>query len=209
MHEYEILEKKWRKYRYKRLFFKIAIGGGIATLATATYLWLEQNPLPLPTSSTSQQNYLAPSLDFEKNLKTKYFRQKRSTTKKPHPKKIEKKESPKEETYTKRSKFFINTQKLTLEQMLQNYKKAPSIDLANMIANEYFQQKKYKKAMQWAIKANNFDTDNEESWIIYAKSAYRLGDKNKAINALKIYLYKHKSPKAQNLLEQMLQKGTQ
>ncbi len=205
MHEYELVEKRWRRYRYKRVLMKVVFIGIVAILLFILYSLLPQIPLPsLPflTSKLSQQNYLAPSLDFEKHLK-KYVIHTPPQTKTSYAKKSEK-EIPKESA-PKNRKFLISAQKLTLTQMLDKYKKAPSIDLAIMIANEYFQQKKYKQAMEWAIKANSFDTENEKSWIIYAKSAYKLGDKNKAVNALKIYLYKHKSPQVKKLLTQILQ----
>ena len=52
--------------------------------------------------------------------------------------------------------------------------------------------------------ANNIDTENEKSWILFAKSKVKLGQKNDAILALKTYLKSNKSQSIQSLLNQIM-----
>ena len=199
MHEYELLERRWQKYRYKKLLVKGLFAAALIALASLLLPYKSVSKFE-PTSPKNQTtNYLAPSLEFEKRLLAKKSAQSRPSKPIQPVKKVKKQNT---------AHLAISATKLTLPQMLQNYKKHPSIDLANMIANEYYQQKEYQKAMQWAIKANELDKDNEQSWILYAKSAYKLGQKQKAINALKIYLRKHPSKRVKKLLSQMAQKDS-
>ena len=202
MHEYELLEKKWQKYHYKRVFIKIVIvGAAISLLLGFMWIWKNKNQEVGNTTLQHTSNYLTPSLEFEKHLSKKAIKQSKKEIK-------IKKSSKKENEKPKNTHITINATKLTLQQMLQKFHKQPSLDLANLIAKEYFLQKNYQKAMQWAIKANEFDKSDDESWIIFAKSAYKLGQKQKAINALKIYLHKYPSKKVKELLIQMVQKGS-
>ncbi len=199
MHEYELLEKRWQKYRYKKLLVKGLFTAALIALASLLLTWKSVSKFEPTSPKAKVTNYLAPSLDFEKHLLAKKTAQSRPSKPSQPIKKAKKPNT---------SHLAISATKLTLPQMLQNYKKHPSIDLANMIANEYYQQKEYQKAMKWAIKANEFDKENEQSWILYAKSAYKLGQKQKAINALKIYLRKHPSKRVKKLLSQMMQKDS-
>jgi hypothetical protein len=51
--------------------------------------------------------------------------------------------------------------------------------------------------------ANQSDPENEKSWIWFAKSKVKLGEKEDAITALKAYLKHNKSRAAQTLLNQI------
>ena len=59
--------------------------------------------------------------------------------------------------------------------------------IAIRIAKEYYLQKNYEKSLYWAKKANNLDRKKTQSWIIYAKSLYALGEKKKALKVLMLY----------------------
>lgn len=78
-----------------------------------------------------------------------------------------------------------------------------NIVFALMLAEEYYLSKNYLESNKWALIANNIDADNEKSWIWFAKSKVKLGQKEDAILALKTYLKNTKSQAAQSLLNQI------
>ena len=78
-----------------------------------------------------------------------------------------------------------------------------SITFALMLAEEYYKAKNYNESNKWALIANNTDSENEKSWIWFAKSKIKLGHKEDAVLALKAYLKNNRSPAAQSLLNQI------
>ncbi|MDY0264386.1 MAG: hypothetical protein RBR12_04305 [Sulfurospirillum cavolei] len=78
-----------------------------------------------------------------------------------------------------------------------------NIVFALMLAEEYYLSKNYVESNKWALIANNLDAENEKSWIWFAKSKLKLGQKEDAILALKTYLKNTKSQAAQSLLNQI------
>jgi len=78
-----------------------------------------------------------------------------------------------------------------------------NITFALMLAEEYYQEKNYNECNKWSLIANNTDSDNEKSWIWFAKSKIKLGHKEDAVLALKAYLKNNKSQAAQSLLNQI------
>ena len=79
-----------------------------------------------------------------------------------------------------------------------------TITFAIMLAEEYYTNKNYSECNKWALIANNIDAENEKSWIWFAKSKVKLGQKNDAILALKTYLKSNKSQSIQSLLNQIM-----
>jgi len=78
-----------------------------------------------------------------------------------------------------------------------------NIVFALMLAEEYYLSKNYLESNKWALIANNIDAENEKSWIWFAKSKVKLGQKEDAVLALKTYLKNTKSQAAQSLLNQI------
>jgi len=62
-----------------------------------------------------------------------------------------------------------------------------SYEMAIRIAKEYYAQQNYKQSLVWAKKANGLNRKKSQSWILYARSLYELGKKDKAIKILKLY----------------------
>lgn len=91
----------------------------------------------------------------------------------------------------------------TLTFLKKKFEATKKADYALMVAEEYYEKKAYKKALKWAIKANDADASNEKSWILFAKSKTKLGRKKEAIKALKIYLQNKNSQRVFNVLEQI------
>jgi len=65
----------------------------------------------------------------------------------------------------------------------------------------YFAKKEYKKSLRWAIISNGINSNNEESWILFAKNKVKMGEKDEAINALSVYLRVNSSKKVERLVK--------
>lgn len=83
------------------------------------------------------------------------------------------------------------------------FEKTNNIIFALMLAEEYYLAQDYKESNKWALIANQLDADNEKSWLWFAKSKVKLGQKEDAIVALKAYIKNNKSKTAQTLLNQI------
>ena len=98
----------------------------------------------------------------------------------------------------------IETHEVNSIQYLKNkFETTHNITFALMLAEEYYHAKNYNECNKWALIANNADSDNEKSWIWFAKSKIKLGHKEDAVLALKAYLKNNKSQAAQSLLNQI------
>jgi len=86
------------------------------------------------------------------------------------------------------NKFQIqsSTSEVSVDELKAKFDKANSSDIAVLIAKRYYSTKDYQNSEKWALIANELDSNNEESWIIFAKSKYNLKQKNDAISVLKI-----------------------
>ena len=71
------------------------------------------------------------------------------------------------------------------------------------LAKGYYSHRNYKKAEYWALQTNRINQNIEESWIIFAKSKWKQGQKNEAIRILESYLKRARSKAARNLLEKL------
>lgn len=91
----------------------------------------------------------------------------------------------------------------SIPQLKEKFEKTQNIVFALMLAEEFYQAKNYKESLKWALMANQSDPENEKSWIWFAKSKVKLGEKEDAITALKAYLKHNKSRAAQTLLNQI------
>ncbi|MDR2906316.1 MAG: CDC27 family protein [Helicobacteraceae bacterium] len=90
-----------------------------------------------------------------------------------------------------------------LKDLEQAYQKQPTYSKAVDIAREYLRSGNNQEAYDWAKKANELNSGDERSWAIFAASSYRMGKKDDATKALKIYLEKRKSDRISRLLRQI------
>ena len=70
------------------------------------------------------------------------------------------------------------------------------------LARKYLREEKYDLALKWAKNANIQNKDLPDSWIITSEALFFSGDKEKAINILKIYLKYHQNKKVKRLLKE-------
>ena len=103
------------------------------------------------------------------------------------------------------NKFQIqsSTSEVSVDELKAKFDKANSSDIAVLIAKRYYSTKDYQNSEKWALIANELDSNNEESWIIFAKSKYNLKQKNDAISVLKIYNDKANSANIEDLMKKI------
>ena len=92
----------------------------------------------------------------------------------------------------------------TTEYLKEKFQKTHDIAFALMLCKNYYSQKNYKESLKWSIMANDIDNKNEQSWIWFAKSKYRLNKKNDAIKALKAFLESNESKSIRLLLKDII-----
>ena len=103
------------------------------------------------------------------------------------------------------NKFQIQSSgsEVSVDELTAKFEKSNSSDIALLIARRYYDVKDYKNSEKWALIANELDSNNEESWIIFAKSKYNLKQKDDAISVLKIYNDKANSANIEDLMRQI------
>lgn len=100
-------------------------------------------------------------------------------------------------------KFEIQSSNLdiSVDELKTKFDKNNSSDLAVLIAKKYYDIEDYKSSEKWALIANELNSDNEESWVIFAKSKYNLGQKYDAVKVLRIYNDKANSKEIEELIK--------
>ena len=76
-----------------------------------------------------------------------------------------------------------NEESVLREQFLKTNNPTIALELARL----NFRNNNFKEAIKWSLAANDIDNSLEESWIIFAKSKYKLKQKDDAIKALNEY----------------------
>lgn len=96
-----------------------------------------------------------------------------------------------------------NIKSSDINELLNNYNDTRSIYFALELSKQYYLVKDYDNSRKWSIIANQIDKSNEESWILFAKASYKLGQKEQALNALTNYNKEINSIKINKLIEQI------
>ncbi len=91
----------------------------------------------------------------------------------------------------------------SIEYLKNKYYSTSNIVFALMIAEEYYFKKEYKNALQWALTANDLDSQNTKSWYWFAKAKVKLGQVEDAKKALKAYLAQNHSKRLMRLLNKI------
>ena len=81
--------------------------------------------------------------------------------------------------------------------------KLPSFETCIILAKSYYKNKDYQNALKWAKNANLQNREDKRSWIIVAKSLYKLNQKEKAIKILKTYYNYTKDKKVLEVLRRI------
>jgi len=78
---------------------------------------------------------------------------------------------------------------------------------ALLVAKAYYSAGNYKKSEEWSLKANNLNSNLDESWLIFAKSKDKMGKRREALKILIAYYNKSKSSKVKALINKMKSKS--
>jgi tetratricopeptide (TPR) repeat protein len=107
-------------------------------------------------------------------------------------KKVVKKEVKKE-----LKKYFNKTNKIF------NTSTLPSFETCIKLAKKFYNEGDYENSLKWAKNANIQNKKDPVSWIIVAKSLYKLNKKDEAIKVLQIYYDYTKNKDILKLIERM------
>jgi len=87
----------------------------------------------------------------------------------------------------------------------KKFNETNDIKFALFLANYYYDNKNYQASYKWAYTINQIHPTNEDGWLFFAKSLYKLEKKEDAIKVLRTYLRHYDSNSAQKLLSQIVQ----
>ncbi|WP_103610173.1 CDC27 family protein [Campylobacter concisus] len=76
-----------------------------------------------------------------------------------------------------------NEESVLRDQFLKTNNPTIALELARL----NFRNNNFKEAIKWSLAANDIDNSLEESWIIFAKSKYKLKQSDDAVKALREY----------------------
>jgi predicted Zn-dependent protease len=223
------LEKRWYRYKIKKLLPKIVILIAIISSLVLALFFISSTPKknsitqkeqsksltikkiqtkkvqkqplikiqkkePKKEKTKQQQTLLKPSLDFLTTLEKEEKNKVVSVALK------KKKVLPQKKEKKSNVKIVINNSKNDIDDVIQRFNSTNNPALSLFIAQKYYEQKKYKKAYNYALRTNKIDNNIEESWIIFIKSLVKLHKKKMALDILQRYIDNSKSQKAQQLL---------
>ncbi|MDR2033613.1 MAG: CDC27 family protein [Helicobacteraceae bacterium] len=95
----------------------------------------------------------------------------------------------------------------TLKDLEDAFNRQPTYSKAVDIAETYLKQNDFQKAYSWALRANELNEKDERSWAVFAQASYKLGARDRAINALRGYLNARSSARLSALLLQIESDG--
>ncbi|WP_201353100.1 CDC27 family protein [Hydrogenimonas urashimensis] len=103
----------------------------------------------------------------------------------------------------RKSSLLIQTKRTnnTLEYLIERFNQKRDPKLATYIAQSFYKKGNYNETVRWSIVANSLDPSSEESWLLFAQAKVKLGQKEDAINALRIYLNQYSSKKVKSYLQ--------
>nr|MCR4942048.1 CDC27 family protein [Campylobacter sp.] len=114
-----------------------------------------------------------------------------------------------DEQKRQKPKITIKTKDIssTNDALKDKFKQTKDINSALNLARNYFEKREYTQALNWAMAANELDKNNKESWVIFAKAKYYLGQKQDALVALREF-NSDKNLKDITLLIRKMQNGS-
>ncbi|MDX1810181.1 MAG: CDC27 family protein [Sulfurospirillaceae bacterium] len=86
------------------------------------------------------------------------------------------------------------------ESLIETNSKDEDFDSAFKLAQYYFKNQKYEKAIFYSKKANHFNPTSAKPWLVYARAKIKEHKRDEAIKALETYLSYFSSDDVENLL---------
>jgi len=100
--------------------------------------------------------------------------------------------------------FKRTTSQSDIESVRKRFEQNNNPALSLFIAKKYYELGEYNKAYNYALITNKINNDIEDSWIIFAKSLVKFGEKEKALKTLNKYVNHSDSDEAQQLLREII-----
>lgn len=91
-----------------------------------------------------------------------------------------------------------------IDEIIKRFKKSNNPALSLFIAKKYYELGEYREAYNYALVTNELNKEIEASWILFAQSLVKLGDRDKAVKVLKEYANQSHSNRATLLLDDIL-----
>ena len=90
-----------------------------------------------------------------------------------------------------------------IHDIIKRFKNNNNPALSLFVAKKYYELGNYHQAYNYSLITNKINKEIKVSWIIFAKSLVKLGEKDKAISILKKYIQQSNSSSAQILLDEI------
>ena len=90
-----------------------------------------------------------------------------------------------------------------IETMKEKFFKSKHHRDALLVAKAFYSKGAYKESEKWALKANKLESKKAESWIIFASSKAKMGQKEEAIKILFAYYKKDRSARVKAVIEKI------
>ena len=105
----------------------------------------------------------------------------------------------------KPNNILIETKEINnTDALINRFNATRNIVLAIMISEEFYEKSDYSNSLKWALIANDIDSKNEKSWIMFAKSKAKQGKTDEAMHALQVFIsHSPNSNNAKSLLESL------
>ena len=204
--DFNVLVKKYEQYkiqkskkRNRRILLLIMIGALAYYISTLDFSTpIKETDVNKSKKESVEQNKTIIKNEVNETNETNETKKEEPIIKKIRPQKPHKK-VPK----AKKSALKVTTQGKSLYQLLENQAQSQSYSSTIAIANYYYSQKKYQETVKWAIEASKKNKTKVRPWILYAKSKKAQGKKEIAKKALSLFLKRHQSQEAQELLNSL------
>ncbi len=93
----------------------------------------------------------------------------------------------------------------TLAYLIKRFNEKRDPKLASYIAQSLYKKANYEEAVKWSVMANSLDPSSEDTWLVFARSKVKLGQKEEAIRALRTYLNQYTSKNVKSFLRSLEQ----
>ncbi len=220
MYDIEELEKKWLKYRRRKLtiiassvIFTISLVGGISyfILNSSRGDKLQKTEVVKKDTVSKDEDIIVKRKDKRaEGMNVEVPSMKKDETQKSASFDNEEMASTAQsETETRATKpkpkldIVISEPKnrSVIKEIQKRFQESKNYDDAIYLAEYYYSRKDYKKAGYWAMQANIVDSIPEDSWMIFAKAKAKSGHRVEALKVLNAYYNKTGSTNALELID--------
>jgi len=213
MYDIEQLEQRWKRYRRKRLWIPTVFALVLLSIfISVPYLFSTAQMKTGQNAHLAQKGHLTKSQEEKKPKKSKLHGLATETPslkveKKTQVGKIIFNGSDEVPVKHKRKNLLIQITERSKGALPQDIEKRFSynkdVNDALFLAKYYYDKRAYKKSEKWALEANKLDSKLEESWLIFAKSKAKRGQRIEALKVLQTYYNESQSEKARMLIDKI------